>query len=260
MAGLGWTGAYGAAAITQKLEDLLAQRELDRQKQAAEALLLRRQAEEERANLAGEALKGRELEESGALRQLQLQSLEQKRGRDEAYRRDALAQSQQQHEATQRRLNEQFVMGLNAQTSRQPSLQEIEAQAAARARGTRRGAPLRPPSAGPTLGMPAAYFTWIQGLPKDNPNDPQTATQKALKFAPAGSNPQRITQAVREAFGLTARPTAGEQGRVAQDVRLRLQQELDDWEIEGADLSDEEYVTGRQMIRDRLLGNAGQPR
>lgn len=78
------TGLYGAAGAYEGLKELLARR-LEQEKFAE----VKRQA------LAREALEGRQLDESAALRRAMLAGTEQERVRDEAYRRDALAQGKE---------------------------------------------------------------------------------------------------------------------------------------------------------------------
>lgn len=227
-------GLLGAAGAAEGLKELLARR-----------LQEHEFAEAQRRNLAQEGLQGRQLDETGALRGLTQQGLEQERLRDEAFRRDQLgqqkelslaqlAQSRSTQEGVERRHREGLDLrrDLSGEANRRiVSLAQMR----------------RMPKVDP------AFFKWIQTLPSTDP-DVQTATAKAMKFAPQDSDPQAIVQAVREAFGQTARPTAGERGDVTEAERFLLDELLGQLDDDLADnvIDRATYDQRRQQILDTL--------
>lgn len=252
---MGLQGAYGAAGAHKALAEILAARIEAEERQAKaqqQQLLNERAAAQEARAAAGEA-------RTAALHPLNMMQqeaqLQPEPIKPEPVRTD-LSSGQMFDPATR---TMSMIPGFTPKAVEPPKTPEqIEEEAFRRARGARRGAPLAPrASAGPQLGMSTDQFKWIQTLPSTD-KDIATATQKALKYV--HGDPQKIVQAVREAYGMTARPTATEQGRVPADVRLRLQTELSNWDLEAADLDDAEFAEGRQRIIETILGNAGLPR
>lgn len=234
----------GAAGAHEAIQDLLAQRALEQWRQ-------QQLAEETRSNKAREAIQAEEAASLAAWRQHQMQP--------KPDLRVVTTPGPDGNPLTKAVPIEQLLSGIPAyRAPEKPELTpaEREERAYRETRGRQRAlAQYRRPVRGPQLGMPADYFKAIQTLPRAG-LPIETAIQNALESAPPGTDPQRVVQVVREAYGMTARPTVTEQqgplarARALKDSRLQaLKAEFD----ADPDYSPEQYASDIQAALDEYM-------